>query len=112
MKSQVNSISKEYYIQLLKFRNSNPDMDDKLNQWLTIIDDEDRGRIEMAKSKNEVIKEAEVEIKYFTAEEEARYLADMRDLWESDRNSEIGWAKREAMKERKRRAGEEKVNVQ
>ncbi len=109
---QVNSISKEYYIQLPKFRNSNPDMDDKLNQWLTIIDDEDRGRIEMAKSKNEVIKEAEVEIKYFTAEEEARYLADMRDLWESDRNSEIGWAKREAMKERKRRAGEEKVNVQ
>lgn len=106
---QVNSISKEYYIQLPKFRNSNPDMNDKLNQWLAIIDDEDRGRIEMAKSKNEVIKEAEVEIKYFTAEEEARYLADMRDLWESDRNSEIGWAKREAMKERKRGTEKKKV---
>lgn len=107
---QVNSISKEYYIQLPKFRNSNPDMNDKLNQWLAIIDDEDRGRIEMAKSKNEVIKEAEVEIKYFTAEEETRYLADMRDLWESDRNSEIGWAKREAMKERKEGAEKKKVN--
>ena len=100
---QVNSISKEYYIQLPKFRESSPDMNNKLNQWLAIIDDEDRGKIEMAKSKNKIIKEAEVEIRYFTAEEEARYLADMRDLWESDRNSEIYDAVLKAEKEAKER---------
>ena len=74
-------------------------MNNKLNQRLAIIDDEDRGKIEMAKEKNDVIKEAEVEITYFTASEEARYLADMRDLWESDRVSELNYEKRIAQKE-------------
>ena len=55
----------------------------------------------MAKAKNEIIKEAEVEIKYFTASEEAQYLEDMRDLWESDRASELGYAKRERIKRRR-----------
>jgi predicted transposase/invertase (TIGR01784 family) len=96
---QVNSISKEYYIQLPRFRNANPDMDNKLNQWLALIDDEDRGKIEMAKEKNEVIKEAEVEIRYFTESEKARYLEDMRDLWESDRVSELNYEKEIAQKE-------------
>ena len=92
---QVNSIMKEYYIQLPKFRESNPDMDNKLNQWLAVIDDTDRGKIEMAKAKNNIIKEAEVEIKYFTASEEAQYLEDMRDLWESDRATELSYAREE-----------------
>ena len=86
---------KEYYIQLPKFREEKRDMNNKLNQWLAVIDDTDKGEIEMAKAKNEIIKEAEVEIKYFTASEEAQYLEDMRDLWESDRASELGYAKRE-----------------
>ena len=95
---QVNSIMKEYYIQLPKFREEKRDMNNKLNQWLAVIDDTDKGEIEMAKAKNEIIKEAEVEIKYFTASEEAQYLEDMRDLWESDRASELGYAKRERKK--------------
>ena len=73
-------------------------MDNKLNQWLAVIDDMDRGKIEMAKAKNKIIKEAEVEIKYFTASEEAQYLADMRDLWESDRASELSYAREEGLK--------------
>lgn len=95
---QVNSITKEYYIQLPKFREANLDMNNRLNQWLAIIDDTDRGKIEMAKAKNDIIKEAEVEIKYFTASEEAQYLADMRDLWESDVNSRLYDAKEEGLK--------------
>ena len=34
---------KWYFIELPKFRRSNPDMNEKLNQWLAIIDDSDRG---------------------------------------------------------------------
>ena len=86
-------------IQLPKYRESNPDMDNKLNQWLAVIDDTDRGKIEMAKAKNNIIKEAEVEIKYFTASEEAQYLEDMRDLWESDRATELSYAREERWKE-------------
>ena len=111
---QVNSIMKEYYIQLPKFRESDPDMDNKLNQWLAIIDDMDRGKIEMAKAKNKIIKEAEVEIKYFTASEEAQYLADMRDLWESDVNSRLYDAEVEGLKrgmeKRNERTEKKKVN--
>lgn len=95
---QVNSIMKEYYIQLPKFRESDPDMDNKLNQWLAVIDDMDRGKIEMAKAKNKIIEEAELEISYFTASEEAQYLADMRDLWESDRATELSYARKEGLK--------------
>mgnify|MGYP004630106645 CR=1 FL=1 len=70
----------------------------KEDKLLAVIDDTDKGKIEMAKAKNEIIKEAEVEIKYFTASEEAQYLEDMKDLWESDRASELGYAKRERKK--------------
>ena len=107
---QVNSITKEYYIQLPKFREEKRDMDNKLNQWLAVIDDTDKGEIEMAKAKNKIIEEAEFEISYFTASEEAQYLADMRDLWESDRASELSCAREEGLKlgieERKRRTEE------
>lgn len=109
---QVNSITKEYYIQLPKFRKSNPDMNNKLNQWLAVIDDVDRGKIEMAKAKNDIIKEAEVEISYFTASEEAQYLADMRDLWESDRASEIEYAKKEEKVEIAKKLLKRKMEVE
>ena len=43
---------KWYFIELPKFRMSNPDMEDKLNQWLALIDNEDMGMIKMAEEKN------------------------------------------------------------
>ena len=92
---QVNSITKEYYIQLPKFREEKRDMNNKLNQWLALIDDTDKGEIEMAKEKNKIIKDAELEVSYFTASEEAQYLADMRDLWESDRATDLRYAREE-----------------
>lgn len=99
---QVDCITKEYYIELPKFRKLDTDMNKKLNQWLAVIDGEDRGKIKMAEEKNEVIKDAELEIKYFTESEEARYLQDMRDLWESDRVSELNYARRERREERRK----------
>lgn len=42
---------KWYFIELPKFRRSKPDMEDKLNQWLAVIDNEDRRLIEMAEEK-------------------------------------------------------------
>ena len=64
----------------------------------------------MAKAKNNVIKEAEVEISYFTASEEAQYLADMRDLWESDVNSRLYDATEEGLKRGMEKRWKEKTN--
>ncbi len=99
---QINSISKEYYIQLPKFRKSNPDMNNKLNQWLAVIDGEDRGKIEMAKEKNEIIEEAELNISRFSESEQAIYLEISRDIWESDRTTELNYAKEEGIEQGKR----------
>ena len=84
-----------YFIELPKFRTSNPDMGDKVNQWLALIDSEDRGLLKMAEEKNKTIKEAKKEVEYLTGDEEVKRLAELREKWEMDRNSEIGQAQKE-----------------
>lgn len=34
----MNNLAKYYYIELEKFRKSNPDMKETVNQWLSLID--------------------------------------------------------------------------
>lgn len=58
---------KWHFIELPKFRRSNPDMNEKLNQWLAIIDDSDKGMIKMAEEKKkslEIAKEMKNKIKF------------------------------------------------
>ena len=85
---------KWYFIELPKFRKSNPDMNEKLNQWLALIDDSDRGMIKVAEEKNETLKKARVEMNYLTGDEEVRRLAELREKWEMDRVSAINFAER------------------
>lgn len=96
---KVESITKEYYIELPKFREQKVDMDNKLNQWLAFIDDEDRGKIKMAEKKNDIIKQGRIEMNYLTGDEEIKRLEELREKWESDWNSEIGWAREEGKEE-------------
>ena len=90
-------------------------MNNKLNQWLVVIDGKDGGKIEMAKEKNEIINDAVDEIGYFTESEEAQYLEDMRVLWECDRISEMnyekGIAREEGLKEGRKEA-EKRRNIE
>lgn len=88
---------KWYFIELPKFRKINPDMNEKLNQWLAFIDDYDWGLIEMAEEKNKTIEKARIEMNYLTGEEEVRRLAELREKWEMDYNSGIGHARREGI---------------
>lgn len=90
-----------YFIELPKFRMSNPNMEDKLNQWLALIDNEDRGMIKVAEEKNKTIKEAKKEVEYLTGEEEIKRLAELREKWAMDRRSEISDAREEGKKEEK-----------
>ena len=54
----------------------------------------------MAEERNKVIKEAKKEVEYLTGDEEVKRLAELREKWEMDRNSEIGQAKKEGISER------------
>ena len=90
---------KWYFIELPKFRKAHPNMDDKLNQWLAFIDDNDRGKIKMAEKKNKTLEKARKEMTYLTGDEEIRRLAELREKWEMDWNSSMDYSKREGIKE-------------
>ena len=47
---------KWYFIELPKFRKKNPDLNNKMDQWICFIDDSNRGAIKMAENNNEVLK--------------------------------------------------------
>ena len=49
---------KWYFIELSKFRKTNPNLDDKLTQWLLFIDDFNNEGLKMAESKNQTLKQA------------------------------------------------------
>lgn len=96
---EVISLIKYYFIELPKFRKQNPNMNDKINQWLAFLDDTNRGLIKMAEEKNKVIKKARIEMNELTGDEAVRRLAELREKWEMDRRSEIDYAKEEGKEE-------------
>ncbi len=98
---------KWYFIELPKFRKSNPDMNDKINQWLAFIDDYDKELVQMAEKKNKTLKEAGIEIYTLTGDEEVQRLAELREKWEMDRISGINYAKRVGNEEGKKEAKQE-----
>lgn len=88
-----------YFIELEKFRNKNPNMDEKINQWLALIDDERKELVEMAEEKNKTIEKARGEITYLTGDAAVRRLAELREDWAMDYESGISYAKKEEKKE-------------
>lgn len=62
-----------HYIELPKFRKSNPDMREKLNQWLAFIDDQNKEWMNMAKEFNESISKAMDEFDRLVAKEAEKY---------------------------------------
>ena len=99
---------KWYFIELPKFRKQNPDMNEKINQWLAFIDDYDREMVKVAEEKNEKLKKARIEMNYLTGEAETRRLAELREKWEMDRVSAINHATRKGKSEGKE---EEKIEI-
>ena len=85
---------KWYFIELPKFRKAKPDMNEKINQWLAFIDDDNKEMIDMAENKNKTLKDARKEMNYLTGDAEVRRLAELREKWEMDRVSAINHATR------------------
>ena len=75
---------KWYFIELPKFRKKNPDLNNKMDQWICFIDDSNKGAVKMAENNNEVLKKARKELDYLTGDDAVRRLAELRDKWEMD----------------------------
>ena len=95
---EVKDGSEWWFIELPKFRKSKPDMSKKINQWLALIDDNDRGLIEVAERKNVVIKRAKKEMSYLTGDEEVRRLAELREKWDEEYEASIRYAREKGEK--------------
>ena len=92
---------KWYFVELPKFREQRPDMSKKINQWLYLIDDEDKEMIQMAETKSKTLKKAREKINYLTGDDAVRRLAELREMWAMDYNSGIDYAKKEGEKSQK-----------
>ena len=66
-----------HFIELPKFRKKNPDISNKLDQWLWLICGEEE-KIKMAKNENEKIKEAKSELEKLEMSAEDRELYELR----------------------------------
>ena len=95
---------KWYFIELPKFRKQNPDMNEKINQWLAFIDDYNKEMIKVAEEKNDKLKKARIEMNYLTGDAEVRRLAELREKWEMDRISAINHATRKGEERRRKKA--------
>ena len=101
---------KWYFIELPKFRKQNPDMNEKINQWLAFIDDNNKELIDMAEDKNETLKKARIEMNYLTGDAEVRRLAELREKWEMDRVSAINHATRVGIEKNKLKTAKAMLN--
>ncbi len=108
---EVSDLIKYYYIELPKYRKTKTDMNDKLNQWLAVIDDTDWGKIEMAEKKNEKIKSALDDMEYLTGDEALQRLAELRESSEIDRGLAMSYARKEGEKKGEEK-GEKKAKIE
>lgn len=95
LKNEVLKGIKWYFIELPKFRRAHPDMEEKINQWLAFIDDYDKEAIKLAEKNNKTLEKARFEMNYLTGDAAVRRLAELREKWDMDRNSDIYYTKEE-----------------
>lgn len=96
-----------HFIELPKFMKTEKNVDRKLDQWLLFLENNEKGLIEMAKEKNEVIKEAAEKYEYLTGDEEVQRLAFLKMKYELDRNSMMADAREEGLEEGRKEGLEE-----
>jgi len=90
---ELNNKVRYIYIELEKFRKQNPDMKDKLNQWLAFLDMERGDLLEMAMKENENIKEAVKNYNELTGDEEVKRLTEVRLMAQLEENAALASAR-------------------
>ena len=87
----------------------------KIDQWLLFIDDEEKELVKMAEEKNQTLQKAREEMNYLTGDAAVRRLAELREIWELDYNSDINYAREKGEKsglKRGRKEGEQKKSIE
>ena len=104
-----------WFIELPKFRKMHKNIDNKIDQWLLFIDDEEKELVKMAEEKNQTLQKAREEMNYLTGDAAVRRLAELREIWELDYNSDINYAREKGEKsglKRGRKEGEQKKSIE
>ena len=100
---ELNKYIKYYYIELPKFRKrEKKDYENKVEQWLTFIDDEEEEEVEKVMRKNDLIKNAKVEFKYYVGDEEVQRMKEIEERNYRDKISEMAYERSEGKREGKR----------
>jgi predicted transposase/invertase (TIGR01784 family) len=99
---EINNNVEYYYVELEKFRKQNPDMEEPLNQWLAFLDMERGDLLEMAKEKNEIIKQAKEYYDVLIGDEEVKRLAEVEFLAKLEENTALENAEERGKKERRK----------
>lgn len=85
-----------HFLELEKFRKSNPNIHEKLNQWLATIDTENEKWLEVAMKENPKLKEVIIKKDNFVNDDKlARELIESQEKWELDYKAGISCAKKE-----------------
>jgi len=86
-----------HFLELPKFRKSNPDLELKINQWLALIDTENKEWVEVAMKNNDSVKKAINKVDEFVADDETRILIELREKWQRDYYNSMEDAKEEGL---------------
>lgn len=96
---EINNIVEYYYIELEKFRKTNPNMKEAINQWLSFIDMERGDLLEMAEKESKEIKEAKKVYNELSGEAEMKRLAEIRLMSEMEEQAALSSARAKGTEE-------------
>ena len=89
-----------HFLELEKFRKSNPNIHEKLNQWLATIDTENEKWLEVAMKENQKLKEVvEKKDNFVNDDKLARELIEAQEKWDLDYKAGMSCAKKEGLAE-------------
>ena len=90
------------FLELEKFRKSNPNIHEKLNQWLATIDTENEKWLEVVMKENQNLKKVVDKKDNFVKEDNlVREIIEAQDKWELDYRVGVSCAKKEGIAEGK-----------
>ena len=99
---EINNDVKYYYIELEKFRNQNPDITKRINQWSAFLDMERGDLLEMACKENDKVKRAVENYEVLTGDEEVKRLAEIRLMSKLEEKSALDCAREDGIEEGKK----------
>ena len=104
---ELNNHVEYIYIELKKFREKNPNMNEPINQWLAFIDMERGDLLEMAKKNSKIIKEAYGEYEVLTGDDEVKRLGEIRLMSKLEEEAALASARHKGTEEGLKQGKEE-----